>query len=38
MQKVDCEVGLNQWPRSADLISIPETKGCDDQISELHKH
>jgi len=26
IQKIDREVGLNQWPHPADFINIPETK------------
>jgi len=31
VQKIDQELGLNQWPQPSDFINIPETKGCDDQ-------
>jgi len=37
IQKIDREVGLNQWPHPADFINIPETNGCDDQTIRIYK-
>jgi len=36
IQKIDREVGLNQWPHPADFINIPETNGCDDKTIRVY--
>jgi len=35
-QKIDVEVGLNQWPHPAEFINISEINGCDDQTTRIY--
>ena len=36
IQKIDRDVGLNQWPHLADFINIPETNGCNNQTIRIY--